>query len=82
MTVIVKFFHALIYETSPWKTWEMAFLSPWKKTFSQTLREARDPPSCAYLNGKTTLRPCIQDIFSLINSIVSRPVRATTRTGR
>ena len=28
-----------------------------KKTFSQIPQTARDPPSCAYLNRKTTLRP-------------------------
>ena len=29
-----------------------------KTTYSQTPLEDRDPPSCAYLNGKTTLSPC------------------------
>ena len=27
------------------------------KNISQTPLEVRDPPFCAYLNGKTTLRP-------------------------
>ena len=40
----------------PGKHCNWHFRAP-KKTFSQIPLAARDPPSCAYLNGKTTLRP-------------------------
>ena len=37
-----------------------------KKKIFQTPQEARVPPSCAYLNGKTTLRPCVAFAFTLV----------------
>ena len=60
-----RFFMLWFMKLPPGKHGKWHFRTP-KKTFSQTPREARDSPSCAYLNGKTTLRPCIQDILSLI----------------
>ena len=77
----VRVFYALIYETSPWKTWEMAFPSPWKKNcFPDPPRGSR--PSFLYVSKRKDHATLLHSRHSFTNSIVSRPVRATTRAGR
>ena len=49
---------------------------PLKKLFSQTSPEARNPPSCAYLNGKTTLRRCFYGLTKIHKPAV--PLRPIT----